>query len=64
VSNAVGTNEIDIQRQVRAMLLDCAAGQDTDFAEIDGVVDLRPGQFFVAVFGFGSIAHDGDFSQG
>ena len=31
--------------------------QDADFAQIHGVVDLGPGEFFVAIFGFSSRFH-------
>ena len=51
LGDAAGTDQIDIQRQMRPMLLDRAARHDADLAQIDGVVDLGPGQFFVAIFG-------------
>ena len=55
--DAAGTDQIDVERQVRAVLLDGAARHDADLAQIDGVVDLGPGQFFVAVLGGGSARH-------
>ncbi len=58
-----GTDKIDIQRQVRSMLLDGAAGHNAHFAQLDGVVDFGPGQFFVAEFGL-SAAHGGRDSGG
>ena len=54
--DAARADEIDVERQMRPVLLDGAAGQDADLAQIDGVVDLGPGQFFVAVFRFARLA--------
>ena len=54
-----GADEVDVERQVRPVLLDRAAGDDADLAQLDGVVDLGPGQFLVAVFSRGSTGHDG-----
>ena len=54
-----GADQIDVQRQVRAVLLDGPAGHDADFAQLDGVVDFRPGQFFVAILG---LEHGGAWS--
>ena len=42
-------HQIDIEWQVRAMLLDGPAGNDANFLEFDRIIDLRPGQFFVTV---------------
>jgi hypothetical protein len=39
------------------VLFDGAAGDDADLAQFDGIVDLRPRQFFVAVFGSGTSSH-------
>ena len=52
--NAGWTNEVHIEWKMRAMLFDGATGNDADLAEINGIIDLRPGEFFVAVFGFGA----------
>jgi hypothetical protein len=41
------------------VLLDGAARQDADLAEIDSVVDFGPGQFFVTILGSGTAWHDG-----
>ena len=46
-----GTDEVHVERQVRPVLLDGAARQDADFAQLDGIVDLGPGQLLVTVFG-------------
>src|SRR5687768_14664387 len=56
VGDSLGTNDIHVERQVVAVLLDAAAGDDTNLAHLDGVVDLGPGQFFVAILGT-SAAH-------
>ena len=52
-----GQIEIDVERQVRPVLLDGAARQDADLAQLDRVVDLGPGQFLVTIFGRGSAWH-------
>src|SRR6476469_6054593 len=39
------------------VLLDCAAGDDADLAELNGVVDLGPGQLLVTVLGPRSATH-------
>src|SRR5205814_6112193 len=57
VGDATGTDEIDVQRQMRPMLLDGAAGHQADLAQLDGVVDLGPSEFFVAIFGGGATGH-------
>ena len=44
------TEDVDVERQVRSVLLDGAARDDADLAELDRVVDLRPGQLCVAIF--------------
>ena len=49
-------DNIDIEREMRAVLFDRAARHDADLAQFDGVVDLRPGEFFVAEFS-GGAAH-------
>lgn len=54
VGDADRADEIDIQRQVWPVLFDGSARHDTDLLQIDGIVDFRPGQFFVAVLGRGS----------
>lgn len=36
------------------MLFDCAAGDDADLAQIDCVVDFRPGKLLVTKFGRGA----------
>ena len=54
VGDALWANNIDIQRQVRPVLLDRADGQDADLAQLDGVVDLGPGELFVAEFSSGT----------
>ena len=36
---------------MRPVLLDRAARQDADLAQLDRVVDLGPGEFLVAIFG-------------
>ena len=67
---AVRADQIDVERQVRPVLLDGSARHDANLAQLDGVVDLRPGQFFVAIFGFstgghlGSLFCRGGLSQG
>ena len=43
---------------MRAMLLDRAARQDADLAQLDRVVDLGPGEFLVAIFGRCLAGHD------
>jgi hypothetical protein len=58
--HAAGTDEIDVQRQMRPVLLDGAAGDDAHLVEGDGLVDLGPSQFLVAlvaVLGAGSAGH-------
>ena len=52
-------DEVHVERQVRPVLLDGAARHDADLAQLDGVVDLGPGQFLVAVFGRGAAGHSG-----
>src|SRR5262249_58178952 len=52
------TDEVHVERQVRAVLLDGAAGHDTDLAQLDGVVDLGPGQLLVTVLPAGTAGHD------
>jgi hypothetical protein len=52
--DADGADEVDVERQVVAVLLDGPTGDDANFAEVDGVVDLGPGEFFVAIFGGGA----------
>jgi hypothetical protein len=42
---------------MRTVLLDGSTGNNADLPEIDGVVDFRPGQFFVTVFGFRAVGH-------
>src|SRR5687768_10660624 len=53
-SDASGADQVDIQRQVRTVLLDGPAGDDAHLAQINRIVDLRPGELFVAVFGGGA----------
>jgi hypothetical protein len=55
--DAARADEIDVQGQMRAVLLDGAARQQADLAHFDRVVDLGPGQFFVAILGRGSTRH-------
>ena len=43
VGDAQRADDVDIERQVRSMLLHGAAGHDAHLAHLDGVVDLRPG---------------------
>ena len=43
-------DHVDIERQVRAVLLDGATRQNTHLAEIDRVVDLGPGELFITKF--------------
>src|SRR5262245_48509123 len=57
--DAAGADEIDVERQMRPMLLDGAARDDADFAHVDGVIDFGPGEFFVAVFSRGAAWHGG-----
>ena len=52
-------DEVHVERQVRPVLLDGAAGHEADLAQLDGVVDLGPGQLLVAVFRAGSAVHRG-----
>src|SRR5438093_2737118 len=47
-------DDIDIERQMGTMLFDRATRQDADFAQIHGVIDLRPGKLFVTIFGSGA----------
>ena len=47
-------DDIHIERQMWAMLFDRTTRHDADFAQIDGVVDLRPGEFFVTELGGGA----------
>ena len=51
------TNQIDIQRQVVAVLFDRTARQNADLVVRDRVVDLWPGQLFVPVFTRSSTTH-------
>lgn len=51
VRDSDGADEVDIQRQVRPVLLDGPARHDADLLQVDGVVDLRPGELLIAVFG-------------
>ena len=51
VGDSGRTHQIDIERQVRPVLLDRPARDDANFFELDRVVDLGPGQLFVTVFG-------------
>jgi hypothetical protein len=44
------------------MLLDGSAGNDAHLAQLDGIVDLGPSQFFIAIFGFSSAGHHGSLS--
>ena len=44
--NAVGTDQIDVERQVRTVLLDGSARNDADLVQRNRVVDFGPGQFF------------------
>ena len=46
--------DVDVEGQVGTVLLHGAAGNDTDLAGVDGVTDLGPREFFVAVFLGGS----------
>ena len=55
--DSAGTDQVDIQRQMRTVLLNGSTGQDADFTEVDGVIDLRPGEFLVSVFGYSSTTH-------
>ena len=54
---SVGTDHVDVERQVRPVLLDRAARQDADLAQLDRVVDLGPGEFLVAPLGRGLAGH-------
>ena len=56
VSDPGRADDIDIERQMRAVLFHRAARHDADLAHLDGVIDLRPGQLFVAKFS-GGAAH-------
>jgi hypothetical protein len=56
VSDPGWADNIDIKRKMRAVLFHGAARHDADFAELDGVIDFRPGEFFVAEFS-GGAAH-------
>ena len=42
---------------MRAVLLDGTARKDADLAQLDGVVDLGPGEFLVAIFRFCLAGH-------
>ncbi|HEX3450030.1 MAG TPA: hypothetical protein VHS97_17375, partial [Isosphaeraceae bacterium] len=42
-----GADHIDVEWQMRAVLLDGATRENADFAKFDGVVDLGPGEFFI-----------------
>ena len=53
-------DDVDVERQVRPVLLDGAARDDADLAQLDGVVDLRPGQLLVTVL-LGRAGHAGSF---
>jgi hypothetical protein len=43
VSNPGRADDIDVQRQVRAVLFHCATGHDANLAQFDGVVDIGGG---------------------
>ena len=49
VGNSSRADEIDVQRQVRTVLLNRAAGDDADLLLIDSVLNFRPGQFFLSM---------------
>jgi hypothetical protein len=55
-----GADHIDVEWQMRAVLLDGATRENADLAQFDGVVDLGPGEFFVAIFGFCLAEHRED----
>jgi len=42
---------------VMPVLFNGPTGYDADLSYIDGIVDLRPGEFFVAIFGFSAARH-------
>jgi hypothetical protein len=50
-------DDVDVERQVGAVLLHGAAGYDADFPHLDGVVDLGPGELLVAIFRLGAACH-------
>ena len=52
-------DEIDVERQVVPVLLDRPARDDADLAEVDGIVDLRPRELFVAILGGGAGGAEG-----
>jgi hypothetical protein len=56
VRDSRGADDIDIQRQMRPVLLDRAAGHEADLVQVDGVVVLGSGEFFVTKF-CGGAAH-------
>src|SRR5690349_20803741 len=64
-SGAVGdsrwANNIDVEWQMMPVLFDRATRHETHLAHVDRVIDLRPGEFFVAKFS-GGAAHG--FSEG
>ena len=45
---------IDVERQVRAVLLHRPTRDQANLFQINGVVDLGPGQLFVSIFGAGA----------
>jgi len=61
--NSERTDEVDVQRQVRPMLLDRTAGNETNLPDVDGIINLGPSQFFIAILGRGTARH-GDLLPG
>src|SRR5262249_36629056 len=57
--NSGWADDVNVERQVRPVLLDRAAGEHADLAEFDRVVDLGPGEFLVAPLGFCPAGHVG-----
>jgi hypothetical protein len=57
VGNRSGTHQVNVQRQVVTVLLDRPARNDANLILLNGIVNFRPREFLVAVFGAGFAGH-------
>ncbi len=55
--NAARADKVHVERQVRAVLFDGAAGDDANLSGVDSVFDFGPSQLFIAIVRQGAIAH-------
>src|SRR5262249_55559441 len=58
-----GADDVHVERQGRGGVLDRPAPGGADLAAVDGVVDVGPGEFFVAVFLGGAAGHAYSFHK-